>query len=43
VNPIFLPSTIAPYSWFLINLISNHQANRDEKVVREEEEEGEKG
>jgi hypothetical protein len=39
VNLIFLPSTIAPFSWLLINLISNHQANRDEKGVREEEEE----
>jgi hypothetical protein len=41
VNLIFFPSTIAPFSWLLINLISNHQINRDEKGVREEEEEGE--
>jgi hypothetical protein len=42
LNLIFLPSTIAPFSWLLINLISNHQTNRDEKGVREEEEEREK-
>jgi hypothetical protein len=39
VNLTFLPSTKAPFSWLLINLISNHQTNRDEKRVREEEEE----
>jgi TRAP-type C4-dicarboxylate transport system permease small subunit len=49
VNLIFLLSTIALFFSFLINLISNHQTNRDEKGVREEEEErkerisGEKG
>jgi hypothetical protein len=42
VNLIFLPSKIAPFSWLLINLISNHQTNRDEKGVREEEEERKK-
>jgi hypothetical protein len=39
VNLIFLPFTIAPFSWLLINLISNNQTNRDEKGVKEEEEE----
>jgi hypothetical protein len=42
VNLIFLPSTIAPFSWLLINLISNHQTNRVEKGVREEEEDRKK-
>jgi hypothetical protein len=42
VNLIFLPSTIAPFSWLLINLISNHQTNRDEKGVREGKEEKKK-
>jgi hypothetical protein len=42
VNLIFLPSTIAPFSWLLINLISSHQTNRHGKGVREEEEEKEK-
>jgi hypothetical protein len=42
VNLIFLPSKITPFSWLLINLISNHQTNKDEKGVREEEEERKK-
>jgi hypothetical protein len=42
VNLIFLPSTITPFSWLLINLISDHQTSRDEKRVREEEEERKK-
>jgi hypothetical protein len=42
VNLIFLPSTIAPLSLLLINLISDHQTNRDEMGVREEEEERKK-
>jgi hypothetical protein len=42
VNLIFLPSTIIPFSWLLINLISNHQTNRDEKGVRERKEEKKK-
>jgi hypothetical protein len=42
VNLIFLPSTIAPFFWLLINLISNHHTNRDEKGVREEKEERKK-
>jgi hypothetical protein len=42
VNLIFFSSTIAPFSWLLINFISNHQTNRDEKGVREEEEERQK-
>jgi hypothetical protein len=42
VNLIFLPSTIAPFSSLLINLISNDQTNRDEKEVREEVEERKK-
>jgi hypothetical protein len=42
VNLIFLPSTIAPFFWLLINLISSHQANRDEKGEGEEEEERKK-
>jgi hypothetical protein len=42
VNLIFLPSTIAPFFSLLINLISNHQTNRDEKRVREEEKERKK-
>jgi hypothetical protein len=37
VNLISFPSTIAPFSWLLLNLISNHQTNRDEKGLREEE------
>jgi hypothetical protein len=42
VNLIFLPSTIAPFSWLLINLNSNHQTNRDKNGAREEEEERKK-
>jgi hypothetical protein len=42
VNLIFLPSAITPFSWLLINLISNNQTNRDEKGVRQEEEESKK-
>jgi hypothetical protein len=43
VNLIFLPSTIAPFSWLLTNLISNHQTDRDEKGVRKEKEKKRKG